>query len=67
MVCANKDAYYVRQFDITRKKLGLNIVSSMYQTALETELQGSAAKLLVPAGNDDDADESTFDRPIAGR
>jgi hypothetical protein len=56
-----------RKFDVTRKKLGLSIVSNMYQTALETELQGSAAKLLVAAGNDDDADQSTIDRPIAGR
>jgi hypothetical protein len=52
MVCANKDAYYVREFDVLRKKLGLNIVSDMYQTVLEYELQGCAAKFAVEARPD---------------
>lgn len=67
MVCANKDAYYVRQFDATRKKLRRSIVSSMYETALEHELQGTA-KLLVEALGPDtntDGDEETFDRHIS--
>jgi hypothetical protein len=65
MVCANKEAYYVRQFDVMRKKLGLNIVSSMYQTALEHELQGSTAALMTDA--DDREEEETHDRPILPR
>jgi hypothetical protein len=65
MVCANKDAYYVRQFDATRKKLRRSIVSSMYETALERELQGTAKLLVDALGQETDGDEETFDRHIS--
>lgn len=66
MVCANKDAYYVREFDALRKKLGKSIVSGMYQTPLEYELQGVAAipaeTPVAIAGDDTDCE-----RPILRR
>jgi hypothetical protein len=53
MVCANKNAVYVRELDVFRHKLGLERSSSAYEVASINELYWSLEKFFVERADHD--------------